>query len=81
MKLLSFSLAGQGLLVSMGGGDGAGRRRWGESLRQVQDLSSDQQGSKTWSAPVLNGVVGRKKGSYPDYHYSDANKNSGITSG
>ena len=29
--------------------------------------------------PVLNGVVGRKAGIYPDYAYSDANKNSGIT--
>lgn len=28
--------------------------------------------------PVLNGVVGRKAGTYPDYQYSDANKNSGI---
>jgi cytochrome c len=29
--------------------------------------------------PVLNGVVGRKAGSYPDYAYSDANKSSGLT--
>lgn len=28
--------------------------------------------------PVLNGIVGRKAGTYPDYQYSDANKNSGI---
>ncbi|AMN42165.1 c-type cytochrome [Rhodoplanes sp. Z2-YC6860] len=28
--------------------------------------------------PVLTGVVGRKAGTFPDYHYSDANKNSGI---
>lgn len=28
--------------------------------------------------PVLNGVVGRKAGTYPDYQYSEANKNSGI---
>lgn len=28
--------------------------------------------------PVLNGVVGRKAGTYPGYAYSDANKNSGI---
>ncbi len=27
----------------------------------------------------LNGVVGRKAGTYLDYAYSDANKNSGIT--
>ena len=29
--------------------------------------------------PVLNGVVGRKAGTYPGYSYSDANKNSGLT--
>jgi cytochrome c len=29
--------------------------------------------------PVLNGLDGRKAGSVPDYSYSDANKNSGIT--
>ena len=28
--------------------------------------------------PVLNGVVGRKAGTYPGFQYSDANKNSGI---
>lgn len=29
--------------------------------------------------PVLNGVVGRAAGEYPDYSYSSANKNSGLT--
>lgn len=29
--------------------------------------------------PVLNGVVGRKAGSYEGYNYSEANKSSGIT--
>jgi cytochrome c len=28
--------------------------------------------------PVLNGIVGRKAGTYPGFQYSDANKNSGI---
>jgi cytochrome c len=37
------------------------------------------EGAKNAVGPVLNGVVGRKAGSYPDYSYSDANKNSGIT--
>ena len=31
--------------------------------------------------PVLNGIVGRKAGTYPDYSYSAANKNSGIVWG
>jgi cytochrome c len=29
--------------------------------------------------PSLNGVVGRKAGTFADYPYSDANKNSGLT--
>jgi cytochrome c len=28
--------------------------------------------------PVLNGVVGRPAGAYPDYSYSSANKSSGL---
>ena len=35
-------------------------------------------GAKNEIGPVLNGIVGRKSGSYPGYSYSDANKNSGI---
>src|SRR5579871_5891253 len=37
------------------------------------------EGAKNAVGPVLNGVVGRKAGTYPDYTYSDANKNSGLT--
>ena len=35
--------------------------------------------AKNFVGPVLNGVVGRKAGTYPGYHYSSANENSGIT--
>ncbi len=37
------------------------------------------EGAKNKVGPVLNGIDGRKSGTYPDYNYSDANKNSGIT--
>jgi cytochrome c len=37
------------------------------------------EGAKIAVGPVLNGIVGRKAGSYEGYNYSDANKNSGIT--
>jgi cytochrome c len=37
------------------------------------------EGAKNAVGPVLNGVVGRKAGTYADYSYSDANKNSGLT--
>jgi cytochrome c len=34
--------------------------------------------AKNGIAPVLNGVVGRAAGQYPNYSYSSANKNSGL---
>jgi cytochrome c len=37
------------------------------------------EGAKIAVGPVLNGVMGRKAGTYSDYTYSDANKNSGLT--
>ena len=37
------------------------------------------EGAQNAIGPVLNGVVGRKAGTYPGYDYSDANKNSGLT--
>lgn len=35
--------------------------------------------AKNKVGPELNGLDGRKAGTVPDYNYSDANKNSGIT--
>jgi cytochrome c len=37
------------------------------------------EGAKIAVGPVLNGIVGRRAGTYPDYSYSDANKGSGVT--
>ncbi|HLX15695.1 MAG TPA: cytochrome c-550 CycA [Bradyrhizobium sp.] len=37
------------------------------------------EGAKNKVGPELNGLDGRKAGTAPDYNYSDANKNSGIT--
>ena len=35
--------------------------------------------AKNAVGPVLNGVIGRKAGTFPGYAYTDANKNSGLT--
>jgi cytochrome c len=35
--------------------------------------------AKVTVGPVLNGVVGRKAGTYPGYQYSEANRDSGLT--
>ena len=37
------------------------------------------EGAKNKIGPELNGLDGRKSGTAPDFNYSDANKNSGIT--
>ena len=37
------------------------------------------EGAKNKVGPELNGIDGRKSGTAPDFNYSDANKNSGIT--
>src|SRR3569833_1654209 len=37
------------------------------------------EGAKNKVGPELNGLDGRKSGSAPDYNYSEAIKNSGIT--
>src|SRR5450631_146418 len=34
--------------------------------------------AKNAVGPVLNGIIGRKAGTYTGYNYSDANKNSGL---
>jgi cytochrome c len=36
------------------------------------------EGARDEVGPVLNGIVGRAAGSYPDYSYSEANKSSGL---
>jgi cytochrome c len=37
------------------------------------------EGAHNAVGPVLNGIVGRKAGTYEGYHYSEANEKSGIT--
>ena len=36
------------------------------------------EGAQTKLGPVLNGLIGRKAGTYEGYTYTDANKNSNI---
>ena len=63
-------------------------------VAQAQDLAAGEQsfkkcfpchsigeGAKNKVGPELNGIDGRHSGTAPDFNYSDANKNSGITWG
>ena len=69
--------------------------RWRNAWRvaaQAQDVAAGEQsfkkclpchsigeGAKNKVGPELNGIDGRHSGTAPDFNYSDANKNSGIT--
>ncbi len=79
MKLLGFSLVGAALLASMGVAMAQDAAAGEKVFAKCKICHQIGEGANNMVGPVLNGVVGRKAGSYPDYHYSDANKGSGIT--
>ena len=49
------------------------------SFNKCMACHSIGEGAKNKIGPELNGLDGRKSGTAPDFNYSDANKNSGIT--
>ncbi len=50
-----------------------------KAFKQQCGLCHDIAAGKNRVGPSLFGVVGRKSGSVEGFHYSDANKNSGVT--
>lgn len=50
-----------------------------QSFRKCLPCHAVGEGARNKVGPELNGLDGRKSGSAPDYSYSEANKNSGIT--
>lgn len=50
-----------------------------QSFRKCLPCHSIGEGAKNKVGPELNGLDGRHSGAVASYHYSDANKNSGIT--
>ena len=70
--ILASSVAGSGAMAQ----DAAAGK---SSFNKCLACHSIGAGAKNKVGPVLNGLDGRKAGTYPDYNYSDANKNSGIT--
>jgi len=79
MKLLSLSIAGMALIASVGAAAAQDAAAGEKVFAKCKICHQIGEGAKNLVGPVLNAVVGRKAGTYPDYHYSDANKNSGIT--
>jgi cytochrome c len=78
VKLLSFSIAGAALVASIGAAAAQDAAAGEKVFAKCKICHQIGEGAKNFVGPVLNGVVGRKAGTYPGYHYSDANKNSGI---
>ena len=79
MKLLGLSIAGVALIASVGAVAAQDAAAGEKVFAKCKICHQIGEGAKNLVGPVLNAVVGRKAGAYPDYHYSDANKNSGIT--
>jgi cytochrome c len=69
------ALAGSGGAAVAAGDPAAGEK----TFRVCKTCHQIGENAKNFVGPVLNGIVGRKAGTYPGYNYSDANKNSGIT--
>ncbi len=79
MKLISVSVAAAAFFASMGAAMAQDAAAGEKVFVKCKICHQVGEGAKNMVGPVLNGVVGRKAGSYADYHYSDANKNSGLT--
>ena len=80
IPMLSLLIGGAALATAFAGAASAQDVAAGEKTFNVCRACHEiGDGAKNLIGPVLNGVVGRKSGSYPGYAYSDANKNSGVT--
>lgn len=79
VKLLSLSVAGVALVATVGAAAAQDAAAGEKVFAKCKICHQIGEGAKNMVGPVLNGVVGRHAGVYPGYHYSDANKNSGIT--
>lgn len=49
------------------------------SFKKCQACHDVGETAKNKVGPILNGLAGRKSGTIPNYNYTEANKNSGIT--
>jgi cytochrome c len=67
------------LLVSTAIGLAQDVEKGEKSFKKCLICHSIGPGAQNKVGPELNGIDGRKAGTAPNYSYSDANKNSGIT--
>jgi len=80
LKKLQLGVLASFALVASLGAAAAQDAAAGESTFKVcKACHQIGEGAKNAVGPELNGIVGRAAGTAPDYNYSDANKNSGLT--
>lgn len=79
MKFHVLGLAFTALAAFPGAGMAQDAAAGGKVFTKCKACHQIGEGAQNAVGPVLNGIVGRKAGTYPDYSYSDANKNSGLT--
>ena len=77
--IFAFALSGVAMSVAIGIANAQDAAAGEKVFLKCRACHQIGEGAKNAVGPVLNGVVGRKAGTYPDYSYSDANKKSGIT--
>jgi len=74
-------VAAVGLVVSTGAALAQDAAAGETSFRKCAPCHSIGPDAANKAGPILNGLDGRKSGSVPEFNYSDANKQSGITWG
>ena len=74
-----FVFVAVGLMVSTGAALAQDVEAGEKSFRKCAPCHNIGPDATNKVGPELNGIDGRKSGTAPDYNYSDANKNSGIT--
>jgi cytochrome c len=72
-------IAGAALAISAGGALAQDVAAGAHVFLKCKACHQIGDNAKNMVGPALTGIVGRSAGTYPDYNYSDANKNSGIT--
>ena len=67
------------IVLSSGAVSAAGNAADGEDVfRKCMACHRVGEGAKIQVGPVLNGVIGRQAGTYPEFAYSDINKAAGA---
>jgi cytochrome c len=79
MRIVLLTITAAALAVSTSGGWAQDVAAGEQSFKKCLPCHSVGPEATNKVGPALNGLDGRKSGSVPDYSYSDANKNSGIT--